>query len=113
MHELPVSQNILEISLKYANRENASKILNIYVVIGQLTSFIDESIQFYWDIISKDTIAEGAELKFTRIPAEFMCKLCNYSFPLSENQFTCPNCQSNQVEIIKGKEFYLDSIDIE
>ena len=77
MHELPVSQNILDISLEYAERENASKILRIHIIIGQLTSFIDESIQFYWDILSKDSIAEGAELIFTRIPAEFNCKTCN------------------------------------
>jgi len=113
MHELPVSQNILDISLKYANRENATKITKIYIVIGQLSSFIDESIQFYWDIISKDSIAEGAKLVFTRVPAEFRCKICNSNFPFSETHFSCPNCENNQLEIVKGKEFFLDSIDIE
>jgi hydrogenase nickel incorporation protein HypA/HybF len=113
MHELPVSQNILDISLKHAKRENARKIVKIHIIIGQLSSFIDESIQFYWDIISKDTIAEGAELDFTRIPAEFNCKLCNSCFPFSDDDFSCPRCDSNQLEIVKGKEFYLDSIEIE
>jgi len=113
MHELPVSQNILDISLKYANIESASKIIKINIVIGQLSSFIDESIKFYWDIISKDTIAEGAELIFTRIPAEFICQKCNTSFPLTGSHYFCPKCESTQLEIIKGKEFYLDSIDIE
>jgi len=113
MHELPISENILEIALSNANKAKAKRITDIYLVIGQLSSFIDESIQFYWDIISKDTIAEGAELHFNRIPAKFQCKRCENSFGLDGADFQCPRCSSTEIEIKSGREFYLDSIEVE
>jgi hydrogenase nickel incorporation protein HypA/HybF len=113
MHELPVTQNILDIAINHGNKNNASRILQLNIVIGQLSSFIDDSIQFYWDLISKDTIAEGAILSIKRIPAKFSCLDCNNKYNLSPDGFECPECGSSHVEILTGKEFYLNSIDIE
>ena len=113
MHELPISENILNIALNHANNANANKITDIYLVIGQLSSFIDESIQFYWNIISKDTIAEGAELHFERIAAKFRCSNCYKSFTFDESEYICPYCDSLKIEIKQGREFYLDSIKID
>ena len=75
MHELPISQNILEIALRFAKENHATQITDLYLVIGQLSSVIDESIQFYWPIVSKDTIAEKAKLHFKRIPARLECTI--------------------------------------
>ena len=113
MHELPVTQNILDIAIKHGKNSNASRILQLNIVIGQLSSFIDDSIQFYWDLISKDTIAEGAAINIERIPAEFSCLDCSNQYTLSPGDLECPECGSSHVEILTGKEFYLDSIDIE
>jgi len=38
-------------------KANASKVTGINLVIGQLSSIVDDSIQFYWDTISEGTIA--------------------------------------------------------
>jgi hydrogenase nickel incorporation protein HypA/HybF len=113
MHELPATQNILDIAINHGKKNNALRILQLNIVIGQLSSFIDDSIQFYWDLISKDTIAEGATLNIVRIPAEFSCLDCHNNYALSPDGFECPECGSSHVEILNGKEFYLKSIDIE
>lgn len=113
MHELPVTENILEISLRHARQAGAARITNIYLVIGSLASIIDDSVQFYWDILSKGTLAEGAKLHFRRIPAELLCLQCGQRFQPSEDDFSCPNCRSVQVKIAAGEEFYLEAIDID
>lgn len=113
MHELPVTESLLEISLKYAEEANATCIKDLYIVIGQLASIIDDSVQFYWDIISKNTIAEGATLHFKRIPTEFKCRDCNHLFSPSNNDFSCKLCGSTKIEIVRGREFFLEAIEIE
>lgn len=113
MHELPVTENILEISLKYAQESNASQITNIYLVIGQMASIVDDSVQFYWEIISKGTIAENARLHFNRIPTKFQCLKCNHQFIYNGDDFECPNCGSVEVKIIDGDQFFLEAIDVE
>ena len=49
MHELAVTESILKTSLEYAEKEQAKKVTDVFLVIGKLSSYVDDSIQFYWD----------------------------------------------------------------
>ena len=113
MHELSITQNILEIALRYAADSQAAKITNLYLVIGQLSSVVDDSVQFYWDFVSKDTIAEGAKLHFRRIPTELMCKACSNKYTPDGVELACPKCESDLIVVVSGEEFYLEAIDID
>lgn len=114
MHELSITQNILEIALRHGGKAQAKKISGIQLVIGQLSSVIDDSVQFYWDMIAEGTLAEGAQLRFKRIPAQLKCENCGHLYTLVGNQLdVCPACDSAEVKIISGKEFQLESIEIE
>ncbi len=114
MHELPITQSILDIAIRHGESSNAKRITHLYIVIGQLSSVIDDSVQFYWDILSKDTIAEGSQLNFDRIPAKLECNDCRNTYSLEDGTLMpCPQCDSIHVTVIEGKEFRLDSIEIE
>ncbi|MFT3890992.1 MAG: hydrogenase maturation nickel metallochaperone HypA [Anaerolineales bacterium] len=113
MHELAVTQSILDISLRHANEAGAKRVIDINLVVGQFSSIVDDSVQFYWDIIAKETIAQGATLHFNRIPGEMTCSACGHIFRPSDETFACPSCSSSQVRITKGEEFRVDSIDVE
>jgi hydrogenase nickel incorporation protein HypA/HybF len=112
MHELSVTQNILEIALRHAEQAGAQRILSLNLAIGELTSIVDDSVQFYWDIIAKDTIAEGSALHFKRLPAELLCLDCNNRYSPADDLFTCPACQSAHLQIVAGRDFFLESIDV-
>jgi hydrogenase nickel incorporation protein HypA/HybF len=113
MHELSVTESILEIAIKHARQANAQRIADIYLVIGQLSSIVDDSIQFYWEIIAKDTLAEEACLHFRRIPAELACLDCGTHFNLNGEDYFCPGCQGIHVKIVSGEEFFLEAIEVE
>ena len=55
MHELPVTQSILDIAVNQAKAVNAARITDVHLVIGQLASIVDDSVQFYWDFVSQGT----------------------------------------------------------
>jgi hydrogenase nickel incorporation protein HypA/HybF len=113
MHELAVTQSILEISLRHAQKADAKRVTDINLVIGQFSSIVDDSVQFYWDIIANGTLAEGAILHFDRIPGEMTCGSCGHTFHPSDKAFECPACASGFVRISKGDEFRVESIDVE
>jgi len=114
MHELVVTENILNIATCHANQASAQRVTDIHITLGQLSSIVDDSVQFYWDIISKGTVCEGAILHFNRIPAEMACLNCGQQYYLDEAGLQpCPSCQSTQIKLIAGDEFWLDSIEIE
>ena len=112
MHELPITESILEIATRHADQAGALRVTDIHLVIGQLSSIVDESISFYWDIVSDGTVAEGAELHFRRIQTEMLCLECNHSYHPGVANLACPECQSTKVRVIAGEEFSLEAIEV-
>lgn len=114
MHELAVTQGILDVVLAAARANNARRVNAIDLVVGDLSSIVDDSVQFYFDMLSKGTPAEGAELRFRRQPAEATCWSCGYKFNVSVPlKPVCPACGSTQLHVSGGKEFYVESIDVD
>jgi hydrogenase nickel incorporation protein HypA/HybF len=113
MHELSVTENILDIAIRHADRAEANRISDLYLVIGDLSSIIDDSVQFYWDILTKNTIAEESRLHFKRIHTVLECKNCEQEYQPNGKDLVCPTCGGIQINIISGNEFYLESINIE
>jgi hydrogenase nickel incorporation protein HypA/HybF len=113
MHELAVTESILKIAEKHALENNATKVTDLYLVIGNLSSIVDDSVVFYWDMISQGTICENSKIHFKRNPAEMLCLACDNSFTLSGELIPCPKCGSFQVKVQSGDEFRLESIEIE
>ncbi|HHH40892.1 MAG TPA: hydrogenase maturation nickel metallochaperone HypA, partial [Chloroflexi bacterium] len=84
------------------------------IVIGELASIVDDSVQFYWDIISRGTIAEGARLHFERTPGMLRCMACGHTFSIENSrEYICPSCGGTQVLPVGGDEFRLESIEVE
>jgi len=113
MHELGITENILDITLAKANEEQATKVLKINLVIGELSGFVADCIQFYFDTLSKATIAEGAALNFETAPVELRCRNCSAVFRPRDALWSCPKCGSQGAEIFKGRELYIDSVEVE
>ena len=113
MHELTITDSLLEIALRHAEKANANRITDLYLVIGELSSVVDDSVQFYWDIAAKDTPAEGANLHFQRKPTQIQCLECDEIYHPTDNVLACPNCQSIKIKILSGEEFFLEAINIE
>ena len=113
MHELPFVQSLLSITLEHAQNAGARRVTALNLVIGQMSSIVDDSVQFYWDILSQNTLAAGARLNIQRIPAVYRCQDCGHTYPLDGLHLACPQCHSARVQLIQGDEFRLESIDIE
>lgn len=113
MHELGVTQSMLDIALEKAKEAQASRITRINLVIGEMASIVDDCLQFYFDFLSEDTIASGAALSFERIPMQVRCRNCGLSFSPDKSSWSCPQCSEWSVEIMAGQEFYIDSIEVE
>ena len=113
MHEQSIVESLLALALENAEKAKASKILRIYVVVGELSGVVKEAVDFYFSFLSRDTIAAQASLFFMYIPAQLRCRNCNTVFSPENFNFHCPNCKEQQIEIIGGRELYIDSMEVE
>lgn len=113
MHELAITQNILGIAIAEAETAQASRITKIKLIIGELSGVVGECVQFYFDFLKKDSIAENATIDFETIPAELRCRNCQTSFKLENSNWVCPNCHSASLEITEGQNCFIESIEVE
>jgi len=113
MHELYATQAILEKALQKAAEAKASRITELHLVVGEISTYSDDSVQFYWDEISKGTIAEGANLAFRHVKAELQCMACFTKYHPIETEILCPSCGSAGARILAGEEFYMEALDVE
>jgi len=113
MHELAITKSMLDLALEQAEKAKAKKVGKINLVIGEMTGVVDECVQFYFNFLSQGTIAEGAALSFTMVPTTARCRVCDKPFQLKEFDWICPFCQGNSMEIIAGKELFVESIEVE
>jgi hydrogenase nickel incorporation protein HypA/HybF len=83
MHELSVTESVLDIACKHAEQAQAKQVTDIYLVIGNLSSI-----------------------------AELVCLDCDTHYILDDELTPCPNCRSARIRVVSGDEFNLESIEI-
>jgi hydrogenase nickel incorporation protein HypA/HybF len=113
VHELAITQSLLDTVLAEAKTAKAKKVTLIHMVVGELSGVVDDCVQFYFDMMKKDTIAKEATLDFKPVPARVKCRDCSTDFHPEDEFWVCPNCGSYNMEIIAGKDCYIESIEVE
>jgi hydrogenase nickel incorporation protein HypA/HybF len=110
MHEFSLTQNILDTALKSAN---SKRIVKVNLLIGPFCEDREQSIQFYWRDLAKDTPGEGAQLHFQHVTVDMKCIECGGTFSLEDDRSICMYCQSNHSELLGKDEVKLENIDVE
>ena len=116
MHELAVTRSILKIVLDHAEKNGALKVRQIYLKIGEMRNLEEEWIQRYFDQISKGTNAENAIIHVIKVPVVFTCKICKNEFAanlMEDKKILCSHCNSFEYDLLSGREFIIEKIEIE
>ena len=112
MHEQSIVASLLSMALEDAEKNNAQRIISIKLVVGELTGIEKDAVNFYFGFMAKDTIANGATLEFNTTKAQLRCRGCDIIFPRDGLNFNCPECNQKAVEIVGGRELYIESMEI-
>ena len=78
MHELTVAKALFDLALRAAEREGAERVLEIRIVIGELSLVNPDQLVFWFRELARGTLLEGAELVVEREPGELECPECGY-----------------------------------
>lgn len=110
MHELVLIQGVMEAVKESAAANSISKVSKVRLVVGKLSMALPDSMQFAFEVISSDEdLFRSAVLEIDEKEVICSCQQCQQLFPQQEQHiFVCSCCGSNQVDIIQGRELYLD-----
>ena len=115
MHELAVTESILNVVLRHAGQNGVRRVLGIALRIGELSDLEDTWLQRYFDYLSKDTLAAGARLHIERVPVVFRCEPCRHDFPVNVremDQVRCPRCGGERMTLVSGREYFIKNIEV-
>ncbi len=111
MHELSVASAVVDTVLRHAEDR---RVLVVCLRIGQLRQVIPDSLAFYFEMVARDTLAEGARLEQVIVPARLRCGGCEEEWDMEGTpEFRCPRCAVSEVAVIAGNELEVDSIEVE
>ena len=112
MHELSLTQSIIELAIHHANRENAVAIRSITVEIGALSGVVADAVEFAFDVCCKGTMADGAQLDIRRITGVGLCLECHRESQLEALTHVCPHCGRLSMETVQGQEMKFIEMEI-
>lgn len=113
MHELSVTQSIVNIVSEEAQKAGADRVTAVDLVVGRCTCLVPQILQDYFNLLSEGTPAEKAKLNIRRLSGVVKCHSCGKTCEIKDFRTVCPECGSRDTELVQGKEFYIDSIEIE
>ena len=100
MHELSLTRNIVSI---VSEKAHGAKVTQVTLEIGKFSAVLPDAIQFCFDIVTKGTVAEGAELEIIETPGRGECHACGAQFELQQMFSPCP-CGSTNITRLTGSE---------
>ncbi len=109
MHELSLSRSILDAALAHAD---GRPVVAVDVTAGALRQVVPSTLSFYFEIVSRGTSCEGAQLRTHVAPARLRCG-CGREWELHEPAFRCPRCSGGEVTVLSGEELTVDSIEVQ
>jgi hydrogenase nickel incorporation protein HypA/HybF len=113
MHEMSIAAGLIDQVLAAAAEHGLARVERVEVQAGQMRQVVPEALQMAWEAVSAGTVADGAELALTEVPAELRCRGCGREFRRRREEFLCPDCGRADVEILAGDEILLTSISAE
>ncbi len=106
MHEVGVMSQIVDLVLSEAKKRDAENVTNVKLEIGEYTFLGEEQMRFAFEVLTKGTVAEGAELDITTRRGAVECP-CGYSGAPEQPEdihvlapiLKCPKC--GKIAIVK------------
>jgi hydrogenase nickel incorporation protein HypA/HybF len=77
-----------------------------------LSGAVPEALRFAFDVVCRDTIAEGASLEMETVPAAGWCPVCRAEFECADFINECPRCHNPNGELRRGRELEIASVEI-
>ena len=113
MHEMSIAMNIFDIACEKACNEGARQIVEIELDIGTQAGIEFQALEFALDQVNKNDLLKTTLFKINKIEAAAKCNDCQCEFEIINLYSPCPQCNSYNNELIKGKELRIKSILIE
>lgn len=110
MHELGVVIKVAQTVENFAKQNGIKEIDTLVLQIGELSSMVPQYIEACYPAAVDGTMLENTKLEIEVLQALVKCNKCFEEYHPTENNDTCPDCGSQDAEVLIGREFLIKEI---
>ncbi len=112
MHEMSLAEGVLQLIEDAARKQEFEKVTAVWLEIGQLSGVEVEAMSFCFDVVTRDSIADGARLEIIALPGTGWCMKCAMTVPMAEVFGECPQCGGHQMQVTGGTEMRVKELEV-
>jgi hydrogenase nickel incorporation protein HypA/HybF len=110
MHEMAIADAVLDMALEQAGDRRVAR---VGMRVGHLRQVVPDSLRFSFELIARDTRADGAELEIDAVPVAVWCGPCGAESRPKAFPLACGQCGTMDVAVTGGDELLIDWIEVE
>lgn len=111
MHEITLVTGLFEIIDREVAARGIVSISKVRLKVGELAAVEPMTLAACFEVVAEGTVASGAQLEIETVPLAGRCRGCASGFRIVGFRFTCPDCGGGDVELLGGRELYLESLE--
>lgn len=113
MHEVSLCERIVQILEQEARNQAFSRVNLVRLEIGALAGVEVEAMRFGFDVVTRGTLAEDANLEIIHQPAIAWCLQCSKRVGIQQRYDPCPDCGLFQLQVIQGDDMRIKDLEVE
>lgn len=112
MHEMALAESMLQIVEDVAVTQGFAQVRTIWVEVGSMASVEVAALQFCFEAVARDSVAQGAKLEIIEVDGSGYCSSCLRSSPAQSLLDACPACGAYTMQITGGTELRIKELDV-
>ena len=113
MHELSLAEAVNNSIKEICERSSWTRVRRVVLKVGCMRQVDPELLLFAFDVVSKGTLSDGADLSILALPIVFKCHACGKETSSENTIFVCGGCGNTDVDLLSGMELTIESIEVE
>jgi hydrogenase nickel incorporation protein HypA/HybF len=110
MHELSIAQAIVDVAARHAR---GARVARVHVRVGHLRQVVPTALAFAFELCAHGTPVEGAALELEPVGARVACRRCGAESEPDGFPLACAACGGLAVDVVRGEELQVESLDLE
>jgi hydrogenase nickel incorporation protein HypA/HybF len=110
MHELSIAEALVASVERHAA---GRRVTRVEVRVGHLRQVVPGALALAFELVARETIADGADLELEQIPAVGRCRACAAQTELDGFPLVCRACGSWDLALIQGEELELHALELD
>lgn len=112
MHEIGIVKAVVRTVLDFAADNGVETVSEIVMSVGELSLVVPDYLEKLYPVVVKDTPLRDTRLLLEIVPGLAECEDCDAIFNVAACEGICPDCGSQNKQVLSGTECTIKEIHI-